>query len=138
MSDSVGIVTSTQNPAPQISGSANTSASSSSTESFQVQTTQNQQNQNTTTAQPAVGVNDSNTPISPRIVVDPLAGPITEVLSANGQIQAQFPSAAVVAYLRAGLTSSGLPKPTVEQTPQQAENNKNNNSNGTDKSSVVA
>jgi hypothetical protein len=139
MSDSVGIVTSTQNPAPQTPGSANAPVSpppSSATESFKTQTAQNQQSQNapavTQPATPAVGVSDSNTPISPRIVVDPLAGPITEFLSSNGQIQAQFPSATVVAYLRAGLTSSGFAKPTADPAPQTE------NKDNPDKSSIIA
>jgi hypothetical protein len=138
MSDSVGIVTSAQNPAPQTSGGATVPAATPpGTESFKAQTAaQAQQDQNTPTITPqltpSVGVNDSSAPISPRIVVDPLAGPITEFLSANGQIQAQTPSAAVVAYLRAGLTSSGLPKPTVDPAPQ-TENNSD-----PDKSSVIA
>jgi hypothetical protein len=55
----------------------------------------------------------SSTPISPRIVVDPLAGVITQFLSATGQLESQIPSAAVVAYLRAGLTPDGLAKPTI-------------------------
>jgi hypothetical protein len=132
MSDSVGILTSAQNPAPQTPGGANAPATTPpATESFQAQTAQNQ-NSNASASTSAIGTSDSNTPISPRIVFDPFAGPITEVLSANGQIQAQFPSAAVVAYLRAGLTSSGLPKPTTDPAPETE------TSNSPDKSSVVA
>ena len=56
--------------------------------------------------------------ISPRIVVDPLAGPITQFLNSTGQVQSQIPSSAVVAYLRAGLTSQGLSKPN--ETPHAA------------------
>ena len=71
--------------------------------------------------QQSVSAHDADSPISPRIVVDPLAGPIIEVLTAGGTVQSQIPSATVVAYLRAGLTSSGLPKPTEEVTPAQKE-----------------
>jgi hypothetical protein len=80
---------------------------------------------NTVDTKPLVG--SSNAPISPRIVVDPLAGPITEFLTSTGQIQTQIPSAAVVAYLRAGLTSTGLVKPTPETEAQSAQTAKNDN-----------
>jgi hypothetical protein len=136
MSDSVGIVTSTQNPSPQTQGNASAPASPV-TESFKAQTVQNQNPPSPTAPPPSVGVSDSSAPISPSIVVDPLAGPITEFLSANGQIQAQIPSAAVVAYLRAGLTSSGLPKPTVDPAPQTATKTETG-TDSPDKSSVVA
>jgi hypothetical protein len=49
--------------------------------------------------------------ISPRIVADPTAGIIIQYLSGSGQVQSQIPSATVVAYLRAGLTSQGFAKP---------------------------
>jgi hypothetical protein len=52
----------------------------------------------------------SSAGISPRIVVDPLAGVITEFLNSNGQIQSQIPSSAVVAYLRVGLAADGQAK----------------------------
>jgi hypothetical protein len=65
----------------------------------------------------------NSTPISPRIVVDPLAGVITEFLNTNGQLQSQIPSAAVVAYLRAGLTPDGQTKPSAKPHSQNAENN---------------
>jgi len=65
------------------------------------------------TAKPLTKGND--TPISPRITVDPLAGVITEFLNGSGQVQAQIPSAAVVAYLRAGLDSNGQAKPQPDQ-----------------------
>ncbi len=61
----------------------------------------------------------SSTPISPRIVVDPRAGVITEFLSSNGEIQAQIPSTTVVAYLRAGLNADGLSKPDPGQSPKE-------------------
>jgi hypothetical protein len=48
--------------------------------------------------------------ISPRIVVDPNAGVITQFLGANGDVKAQIPSVTAVAYLRAGLTAEGLNK----------------------------
>ncbi|MDX2027965.1 MAG: hypothetical protein SFW62_04965 [Alphaproteobacteria bacterium] len=54
---------------------------------------------------------DSHPGISPRIYVDPLAGVITQYLNGSGEIQAQIPSTAVVAYLRAGLTPEGRSKP---------------------------
>jgi len=77
-----------------------------------VSTPVNTNQPNSVDVKPLVG--SSNTPISPRIVVDPLAGVITQFLSTNGQVQSQIPSAAVVAYLRAGLTSSGQTKSTPE------------------------
>ncbi|MDE2030131.1 MAG: hypothetical protein KGI97_06165 [Alphaproteobacteria bacterium] len=46
-----------------------------------------------------------------RTISDPLAGQITEYLSANGsQLLEQIPSAVTVAYLQQGLTADGLPK----------------------------
>jgi|GEM_PF-1213387 hypothetical protein len=60
-------------------------------------------------------IRDSSTPISPRIVVDPQAGVITEFLNTSGQVESQIPSSTVVAYLRAGLNANGEAKPsTVE------------------------
>jgi len=53
----------------------------------------------------------NDTSISPRIVDDPLAGQIIQVLNGTGQVQSQYPSATAVAYLRAGLTSQGFSKP---------------------------
>ena len=54
------------------------------------------------------------TPVSfqnPRVIQDPVAGYITEYLSANGgQILSQTPNAITVAYLRNGLTADGEPK----------------------------
>lgn len=50
-------------------------------------------------------------PISPRITQDALAGAIvTEFSNAQGEITQQVPSAAALAYLRAGLTAQGNPK----------------------------
>ena len=83
----------------------------------------NSNQSNNADTKPLVG--NSNTPISPRIVVDPLAGVITQFLSTDGQVQSQIPSAAVVAYLRAGLTSNGQTKPSPET---QQENDQANNS----------
>jgi hypothetical protein len=45
--------------------------------------------------------------ISPRIVIDPSAGVITQYLNSNGDVQAQLPSITAVAYLRAGLARDG-------------------------------
>ena len=48
---------------------------------------------------------------SPRILLDPSAGYITQYLSANGsQVVSQTPSAITVAYMRLGLTADGLNK----------------------------
>lgn len=46
-------------------------------------------------------------PGSPRIKVDPTVGVILEFIGNSGQVVAQSPSFAAVAYLRAGLTSEG-------------------------------
>ena len=64
---------------------------------------------------------DNDTSISPRIIVDPLAGEIIQFLSNTGQVQSQIPSSTVVAYLRAGLTSQGLSRPQTE--PHQTTTN---------------
>lgn len=53
----------------------------------------------------------SSAPVSPQLRYDPSAGLITVYLNSSGQVQLQIPSATVVAYLRAGLTSQGLPQP---------------------------
>ena len=47
-----------------------------------------------------------------KIVFDPQAGLIDQYLNSKGTLQAQVPSAVVVAYLHAGLTAAGLPKPS--------------------------
>ena len=94
MTNSVGIVGSTQSapqPAPAGTAISTTTNAPAGSTVFKPQT-------------------DSTAPISPRIVVDPLAGAITEYLNTSGQVQSQIPSAAVVAYLRAGLTSDGFPR----------------------------
>ncbi|MDX9690206.1 MAG: hypothetical protein EOM37_08610 [Proteobacteria bacterium] len=50
-------------------------------------------------------------PLSPRIKADPVAGVmIAEYLTTEGEKQIQIPSQTVVAYLRSGLTASGLPE----------------------------
>jgi hypothetical protein len=111
---------------------------------FKSQTAQSLASQNaalqTAATQTPTPAADPDPPISPRIVVDPLAGPITEFLTTSGQIQAQTPSAAVVAYLRAGLTSSGTPKPTVDPkpTPTVTSTSTTGETNNPEKSSVVA
>jgi hypothetical protein len=69
---------------------------------------------------------ESTQSISPRIIVDPVAGAITQFLNTTGQVETQIPSAAVVAYLRAGLTSAGLAKP--QEKHQQAESQTANSS----------
>ena len=52
---------------------------------------------------------------SPRILLDPSAGFITQYLSANGsQVVSQTPTAITVAYMRLGLTPDGLSKPPTE------------------------
>lgn len=51
--------------------------------------------------------NIPGSPGSPRIKVDPTVGVILEFIGNSGQVVAQSPSFAAVAYLRAGLTSEG-------------------------------
>jgi hypothetical protein len=56
-------------------------------------------------------------PISPRIREDAAAGTIvTEFVGSNGQVSQQVPSAAALAYLRAGLTAQGVPVETPADT----------------------
>jgi len=58
----------------------------------------------------------SQQPISPRISEDSLSGTIvTQFTSSNGEVSQQVPSAAALAYLRAGLTAQGLPTEDQEQ-----------------------
>lgn len=57
---------------------------------------------------PKSQVPKSGPAISPRIVIDPTAGVITQYLNSNGDVQSQLPSITAVAYLRAGLTPDGL------------------------------
>jgi hypothetical protein len=50
--------------------------------------------------------------ISPRLVYNPVAGVVvTEFLNNSGQIDVQLPSKAAIAYLQAGLTQQGDPRP---------------------------
>ncbi len=58
----------------------------------------------------AVSMEAAPVVLSPRITADPATGVlIAEYLSSTGEKQLQFPSTAVVAYLRSGLTAEGLP-----------------------------
>ena len=123
MTSSVGIVGLNTAAAQQTSASANASSLSVST----TDTTNT-----STTSKPLTGGSDS--PISPRIVVDPLAGVITQFLSSSGVLQSQIPSAAVVAYLRAGLTPDGFAK----QTPGLQDTQKANSAQGGSTSNIVA
>jgi hypothetical protein len=114
MTNAVGNISTPQNAPQQVQ--TNSAASTSSNGTF-----------TSVDTKPLTG--GSNTPISPRIVVDPLAGVITQFLSATGTVESQIPSAAVVAYLRAGLTASGETKSTPEtQQQQQKENQQSGNS----------
>ena len=116
MTNAVNTVSLPNNAPPQAPTNTAVSTPANTTQSSSVDT------------KPLTG--SSSTPISPRLVVDPLAGVITEFLSSNGQVQSQIPSAAVVAYLRAGLTADGQNKPTPEtqQQQQQKENQQGGNS----------
>ena len=69
---------------------------------------------NTATFNPAAST--SATPISPRLRYDAVSGVvITEFLDHSGAVQAQAPSSAVMAYLRAGLSKDGLDKQVTEE-----------------------
>jgi hypothetical protein len=92
MTSSAGISPTPRN-APTVRSAAAFANNSSSNASFN------------TSANPQ-SVNDSPS-ISPRFVVDPRAGVITQYLNNEGKITNQFPSNVVVAYLRAGLTQDG-------------------------------
>ncbi len=53
----------------------------------------------------------SSDPSGPiKYYVDALAGPVTQFLNIKGDVQDQIPSATVVAYLKAGLTTDGRSK----------------------------
>jgi len=96
MTSSAGIISTTIN-APTVrvaAASANSGASS-----FNASTTNTADNKN--------GATTSIPSISPRFVVDPRAGVITQYLNNEGKVTNQFPSNVVVAYLRAGLTQDG-------------------------------
>ena len=59
-------------------------------------------------------------PISPAIHFDPTAGVvITEYYNNEGKVEAQIPSAASVAYLRSGLTSTGAPRENPDAVPTE-------------------
>lgn len=59
--------------------------------------------------------NVEDLPISPRLRTDYATGTVvTEYVGSNGDISQQFPSAAALAYLRAGLSAQGQPI-TAEQ-----------------------
>lgn len=56
-------------------------------------------------------------PISPVIKSDAISGTlITQYFTGSGQVDTQIPSVAALAYLRQGLTSTGLPKESQEAT----------------------
>lgn len=58
-----------------------------------------------------VPASNQNTTGALRVTYDPFAGVVLEYLNNNGTVQLQLPTAAAVAYLRAGLTAEGLNKP---------------------------
>ncbi len=58
---------------------------------------------------------------NPQIVQDPLAGVITQYVNMeSGNVTLQFPSAKVVAYLRQGLSATGLPLQSGAKEPVTA------------------
>lgn len=60
-------------------------------------------------------------PFSPRIKTDPIAGVmIAEYLSTMGEKEIQIPSQTVVAYLRSGLTATGMPERRESETTLEA------------------
>lgn len=62
-------------------------------------------------------------PISPRLQTDYLTGTIvTEYVGNNGQVTLQLPSAAALAYLRAGLNAEGQPIQKPEDLEKAAQN----------------
>jgi len=75
--------------------------------------------QTETTTSAASTLAAATKPLSPRMVSDPVTGVmITEYFNSQGNLQAQLPSAAAVAYLRMGLTAKGGPKEAVGNTKQ--------------------
>lgn len=57
---------------------------------------------------PVAKAEQTAAPISPRLVFDPSAGAmVTEFVGKDGKVSAQVPSAAALAYLRAGLNANG-------------------------------
>jgi hypothetical protein len=63
---------------------------------------------------PAVTVASAAAVRNPQIIQDPVAGFITQYVNMNsGQIISQAPSAIAVAYLRQGLSASGMPTDTA-------------------------
>ena len=59
---------------------------------------------------PAPAVVNVAAPLSPRAVVDPVAGAVVmEYLSSTGELVEQYPSTVALAYLRSGLSAAGLP-----------------------------
>lgn len=56
--------------------------------------------------------------ISPSLRVDPIAGVvITEYFNSDGEVQTQIPSAASLAYLRVGMTASGVSSAEEQVAP---------------------
>jgi hypothetical protein len=60
--------------------------------------------------EPSIAKSTATESISPRIKADPFAGVIVQFLDSNGEVRSQTPSAAAVAYLKAGLTMDGAPR----------------------------
>ncbi len=64
----------------------------------------------------------STQPVSPSFRFDPTAGVmITEYFNSNGEVQTQLPSAASIAYMRAGLSPTGMPREHAEPAAQAVE-----------------
>ena len=57
--------------------------------------------------------------LSPLMRSDPVSGVlITQYLSSDGQVRMQIPSEVAVAYLRSGLTETGVPSPAQKSSGQ--------------------
>ncbi len=69
-----------------------------------------------TTATTTDATKTAQAPISPRLQTDYLTGTlVTQYVGSNGQVTLQLPSAAALAYLRAGLSADGAPLPKTQQ-----------------------
>jgi hypothetical protein len=91
VSNIAGVTQSAQQVAPPPAGAAVSTAATS------------------TSAPATTAATDSNAGISPRIVIEPYAGVVIQILNSTGQVQSQIPSTAAVAYLNEGLGPNGQP-----------------------------
>lgn len=93
-----------------MSGSVGITASVANTQVYAAQPVANVTATATSSTQASSTSSATTGSFSSKLIVDPLAGVITEFLDGQGNIRNEIPSTTVIAYLKAGLTAQGYSK----------------------------